>query len=240
MSIPDAMRVKAAPVRARRPAVRVETLRQIPLFAALDPEELERVRAATVVRQYRRGDIIAAQGERNAPLRIVRTGVVKLFATSSEGREQVLRVVPAGQTFGMVAALDGKPAAAGAAAVEPSTVYAIRGAEVRRLVEERPGVAQAAVGMLAGAVREMVGLAEDLSLHHVTQRVARLLLDQEVCTCERCRAHRLTQQEMAAVVGTAREVVGRALRDLQVAGIVSTQRGSVVVLDRERLRQIAG
>lgn len=143
-------------------------LRQVSLFAALGPEELERVRVATVVRQYRRGAIIAAQGERDASLRVVRTGVAKLFATSPEGQEQVLRLVPAGHTFGLVAAVDGKPSAAGAAAVEACVVYAIRGAEVRRLVAEQPDVAQAAVRALAGAVREMVGLAEELSLHRVT------------------------------------------------------------------------
>lgn len=67
-----------------------------------------------------------------------------------------------------------------------------------------------------------------------------MLLDQEECGCERCRAHRLTQQEMAAVVGTAREVVGRALRDLQAGGVVSVRRGGVGVLDRGRLRLFAG
>lgn len=225
---------------ARPTTVGVDVLRQVSLFAALGPEELERVRVATVVRQYRRGAIIAAQGERDASLRVVRTGVAKLFATSPEGREQVLRLVPAGPTFGLVAAVDGKPSAAGAAAVEACVVYAIRGAEVRRLVAEQPDVAQAAVRALAGAVREMVGLAEELSLHRVTQRVAKMLLDQEECGCERCRAHRLTQQEMAAVVGTAREVVGRALRDLQAGGVVSVRRGGVGVLDRERLRLFAG
>lgn len=226
--------------RARRTTAIMDVLRQVPLFAALSPEDLERVRATTVVRQYRRGDVIAAQGERDAPLRVVRAGVVKLFATSPEGREQVLRLVPAGHTFGLVAAVDGKPSATGAAAMEPCVVYAIRGAEVRRLVAERPDVAQAAVRTLAGAVREIVGLAEELSLHRVTQRVARLLLDQEECGCELCRAHRLTQQEMAAVVGTAREVVGRALRDLQIAGVIAVRRGGVIVRDRERLRLFAG
>lgn len=219
--------------------VELDALCQIPLFAALTPQDLERVRAATVVRRYRRGDIIGAQGARSVPLCFVRSGVVKLFSTSPEGKEQVLRLVTAGQTFNTVAALDGNPSPASAAAVEPSVVYMIQGAVLRRLIAERPSVAQAAVRSLASTVREMVTLAEELSLHHVTQRVAKLLLDQEGCTCERCRAHRLTQQEMAGVVGTAREVVGRALKELQIGGAIRTRRGYVVVLDHERLRRFA-
>lgn len=85
----------------------------------------------------------------------------------------------------------------------------------------------------------MVMLVEDLSFHHVAERIARLLIAQERCTCERCRTHRLTQQEMAAVVGTAREVVGRTLQDWQDAGIVRIQRGYIEVLNRECLHVFA-
>ena len=217
----------------------LDALRQIPLIAELRPEDLARIGAATIVRRYRRGDIIMAKGEQGGPLRYVRSGVVKLFSNSMDGKEQVLRLVASGHTFNTVAAVDGRPSPVSAAAVEPSVVYAIRGTELRKLVAERPEVARAAMLTFTSALRELVALTEDLSLHHVSGRVAKLLLDQERCTCERCRAHRLTQQEISAVVGTAREVVGRILRDMQAAGIIQVRRGCVVLLDHERLRSLA-
>lgn len=216
-----------------------EYLRQIPLFASLDEEALAQVGAATAVRHYDRGEIIEVEGEGGGSLRYVRTGFVKLATTSADGHEQVLRLVPAGQTFNLVAALDGHPSAATATALDPTTIYAIRRDVVTRLLTERPAVAQAALQALAADTRDMIALAKDLALYHVSERVARLLLDQEHCTCERCRNHYMTQQEMAAIVGTAREMVGRTLHEFQAAGIIDLHNGHVVVRDPDRLRVAA-
>jgi CRP/FNR family transcriptional regulator len=169
----------------------------------------------------------------------VRTGLAKLATTSAEGREQVLRLVPAGQTFNLISALDSQPSAATATALDLTTIYAIRREIVHRLLAEHPAVAQAALQALAADTREMIALAKDLALYHVNERVARLLLDQERCACDRCRNHYMTQQEMAAIVGTAREMVGRTLHEFQTAGIIDLHNGRVVVRDRDRLSVVA-
>lgn len=216
-----------------------DQLRQISLFTSLDDKSLAEIGAATAVRRFARGEVIAIEGERGGALRFVQSGLVKLATTSVDGREQVLRLVPAGQTFNLVAALDGQPTAATATALDPTTIYAIRRDAVSQLLAERPDVAQAALQALAADTRDMIALAKDLALYHVSERVARLLLDQERCTCDLCRHHYMTQQEMAAIVGTAREMVGRTLHDFQSAGIIELRSGRVVVRDPERLRVIA-
>lgn len=221
----------------RRPDI--DALRQLPLFAALGPADLAYLQTITQVRYYQRGEVITVEGEQDGPLGYVRSGVIKLSTISEEGREQVLRLMAAGQIFNIVAALAGGPSPTTAAAIEPGEVYTIPSGVLRRFMAVHPAVAQAAVQHLASALREMVTLVEDLSFHHVAERIARLLLEQEQRPCERCRAHRLTQQELAAVVGTAREVVGRTLQDWQDADIVRIQRGSIVVLNQERLRLLA-
>lgn len=216
-----------------------EFLRGIPLFAALDDMALGQLAAAAVTRRYDRGEVIEVEGERVSSLRIVQSGVVKLLTTAAEGREQVLRLVPEGQTFNLVAVVDGQPNSATAVALDQSTVYALDRRLVLSLVERQPEIARAAMLALAVSTREMVALAKDLALRHVTERVARLLLEQERAGCERCRRHYLTQHEMATIVGTAREVVGRTLHDLQAAGIITLDHGHVTVVDHERLRAVA-
>lgn len=217
-------------------------LRQIPLFATLGDEDLAHVAAIAVERDYERGDIILLEGARAGALHYVRSGLVKIFKTSAEGKEQVLRLIAAGNTFNDVPALDGGPNPASAAALEPSAVYLIGSAELRRLIAQRPAVAQAAVQTMAAALRHLVALVEDLSFRHVTARVAKILLDQldqEVRAPDQAAHHRLTQQEMAAMAGTAREMVGRALKDLEAAGAIAMRQGCVVVLDPVRLRLLA-
>lgn len=216
-----------------------EYLRQIPLFASLDEESLAQVAAATTVREYDRGEVIELEGERGGSLRYVRSGLVKLATTSADGREQVLRLVPAGQLFNLVAALDGQPTAATATVLDPTTIFVIQRTVVSRLLTDHSSVAQAALRALAADTRDMIALAKDLALYHVSERVARLLLDQERCTCERCRHHYMTQQEMAAIVGAAREVVGRTLHEFQAAGIIDLHNGHIIVRDSERLHVVA-
>ncbi len=217
----------------------VDMLRQIPLFATLGSEDLSHVAAMTVERHYERGDIILLEGDMGGALHYVREGVVKVFKTSVGGKEQVLRLIAAGHTFNDVPALDGGSNPASAAAMEPSVVYVIRRTELLKLIATRPEVAGAVVQTLASALRHLVALVEDLSLRHVTARVAKILLEQEASFQEEQHIYHLTQQEMAALAGTAREVVGRALKELEAAGAIEMRQGRAVVLNRERLRMLA-
>ncbi|WP_376794235.1 Crp/Fnr family transcriptional regulator [Thermogemmatispora sp.] len=221
-------------------AVAIEAIRRIPLFTTLADEDLARVAAVTRERRYERGELIIMEGERGGALYYVQSGLVKVFKLSPDGKEQVLRLISAGYTFNDVPALDGGPNPASVAALEPSTVYSIGRQELRRLIKERPAVAEGVIAALALALRHLVGLVEDLSFRHVTERVARILLEQEQALAEGRQARRLTQQEMAAIAGTAREVVGRALRELEAAGAISVRQGKVLILSQERLRLLAG
>ena len=219
--------------------VDVDMLRQIPLFATLSAADLAHVAAMTVERHYERGDIILLEGDLGGALHYVRSGLVKVFKTSVGGKEQVLRLIAAGHTFNDVPALDGGPNPASAAAMEPSVVYVIRRAELRHLIVTRPKVAEAIVQTLASALRHLVALVEDLSLRHVTARVAKILLEQEASFQDEQHLYHLTQQEMAALAGTAREVVGRALKELEAAGAIEMRQGRAVVVSRERIRLLA-
>jgi CRP-like cAMP-binding protein len=232
---------RMAHILKRRDAmpVDVEMLRQIPLFATLSAEDLAQVAAMTVVRHYDRGDLILLEGDLGGALHYVRSGLVKVFKTSVGGKEQVLRMIASGHTFNDVPALDGGPNPASAAAMEPSVVYVMRRAELRHLIITRPEVAEAVVQTLASALRHLVALVEDLSLRHVTARVAKILLDQEASSHEEQHVYHLTQQEMAALAGNAREVVGRALKELETAGAIEMRQGRAVVLSSERLSLLA-
>ncbi len=220
-------------------SIEIEMLRKIPYFSTLSPDELALVAAVTIERRYKRGDLILIAGETEGALCYVYSGLVKVFKASPEGKEQVLRLIGAGNTFNDVPALDGGPNPASVAAVEPSVVYLIRRAGLRKLITTRPEVAEAVVLTLAKTLRHLVALVEDLSLRHVTARVAKILLDQEASAQQGQQVHRLTQTEMAALVGSAREVVGRALKELETAGVIEMRHGHAVVLNKEQLRMMA-
>lgn len=223
-------------------SVQAEALRKIALFAALSPEDLAQVATVTVERRYTRGDIIILAGQEGGALYFVRKGLVKVFRTSEEGKEQTLRLIGAGHTFNDVPALDAGPNPASAMAMEPTVVYATSGAQLRRLIRERPEIALATVQTLATALRSLVALVDDLSFRHVRARVAKILMEQALvddAAGDQFVQRRLTQQEIAAMAGTAREMVGRALKELEAAGAIRSEHGHIAVVNRERLELLA-
>jgi CRP/FNR family transcriptional regulator len=111
---------------------------------------------------------------------------------------------------------------------------------------ERPGIAVAMVHTLATALRALVSLVDDLSFRHVRARVAKILLEHEqdeqvlASSADAHPFHRhLTQQEIAALAGTTREVVGRALKELEGTSAIVIAHGRITVTSRERLRILA-
>ncbi len=218
-----------------------EQIAAIPYFHDLDPHVRERVRATLFEVRLERGQMLFAEGEPAEAMYIVRTGHVKIYKLSADGREQVLRIMGPGDCFNEVPVFDEGPNPAHADALEPSSLWGIRRQDMRRLVEEHPAVAIGFLKVFAGKLRFFTRKVEDLSFKSVTSRVAKLLL--EIAEDDgrggvRLK-HQLTQQEMAAMVGTAREMVGRAFRALERERAIKLDRHRVIILSKSALSRIA-
>ncbi len=208
-------------------------LRAQPYFKALDDDELEHLGRAVIERTYEKDEVIFLEGEPCQGLYIVREGSVKIYKLSPEGREQILSYIKPIDSFNEVAVFDGGPNPANVSAAEPTTLWVVPRAAIVELIQRNPQVALAVIQNLGARLRHLVGLVEDLSLRQVSARLAKLLL--ETATSEE-RA--LTQQEMAARLGTVREMIGRSLKQLEARGLIETERGKIVILDREELEKL--
>jgi len=187
-------------------------------------------------RQYPAGQIVLLEGAASSVLYVVQAGRLKLFKTSARGREQVLRLLRPGDMFNEVAVFDEGPNPASAQAIEDCTLYLLRRRDLMRFVVERPGIALAITRTFAHRLREALALVEDLAFRDVTSRLAKILLeggDGEGAV------PRLTQELLAAMAGSRREVVGRALKALSQEGAVKLERGKIHVRDRKVLERLA-
>ncbi len=190
-----------------------------------------------VERSYPAGQIVLLEGAPSSVLYVVRSGRIKLFKTSTKGREQVLRLLRAGEMFNEVAVVDEGPNPASAQAIEDCTLYLLRRRDLLRFLVERPGIALALARNFAHRLREAIDLVEDLAFRDVTSRVAKILLDGRAGAA--ARAPWMTQELLAAMAGSRREVVGRALKALKVEGAIRLERGRIHVQDRALLEHIA-
>lgn len=210
-----------------------ELLRGTPYFARLDDPGLDEVITIAIARRYGQGQRLFTEGhsEGRASLHVVDAGLVRVFKTSAEGREQVLRLMRPGEAFSDVPVFDGGAYPASADAVEPSAVLAIPRDGLMPLMDRYPEIAVGALQNVAARLRHMTALVEDLSLRRVMSRVARLLL-------ENPDQIRLTQSQMATMVGTAREMVNRSLHTLEDRGVIQLRGQEIIILDHAQLAEI--
>jgi CRP/FNR family transcriptional regulator len=235
LATPPAVRGPEVRARQKPRAVSARELRVLPspFFAALASHDLEALGGAMFQRSYPAGQIVLLEGAASSVLYVVQAGRLKLFKTSPRGREQVLRLLRPGDMFNEVAVFDEGPNPASAQAIEDCTLYLLRQRDLLRFVAERPGVALAITRTFARRLREALVLVEDLAFRDVTSRLAKILLEGHDA------GPRLTQELLAAMAGSRREVVGRALKALSLDGAVKLERGRIHVRDRKMLEQLA-
>ena len=219
-------------------AVEVTFLKSIPYFSRLSTDELNSVKELVFEKNAERGGIIFLEGETAEALYFVGTGAVKMFSTSVDGKEQVLNIVRPGDSFNDVPIFDGGPNLASAQAMGPVTLYGILKHDLNVFLQDHPRIAINIVSLLAAQVRHLVSLVEDLSFRPVVSRVAKILL--EYAGDGKGLGKRLTQQDMAAIAGTAREVVSRSLRALESDGVIRMDRHRIMITDRAALKDTAG
>ena len=217
-------------------AVQLEFLKSILYFSDLGLAELESIRKLVFEKTADRAEMVLLEGESAANLYFVASGVVKVFKTSAEGKEQILSIVRPGESFNDVPIFDGGPNPASARAMGPVLLYGIKKNDMEAILRDHPQIALNVIKVLARRVRHLVSLVEDLSFKHVIGRVAKILF--EHIGGEVGRGPRLTQQEMAAMAGTAREIVGRSLKTLEEEGAIKLDRHRIIITDKEALQNI--
>jgi CRP/FNR family cyclic AMP-dependent transcriptional regulator len=211
----------------------VQALRRISLFADLSGDALARMARVAYVRTCAPGEAIIFEGDPCQAAYFIAEGQVRVYRLSPGGREQVLARLGSGQTFNTVPPF--QPHGLNHATVEALTavtLHVITCDDFRRLVGECAELALAVIQDFADRLDHLTNLVEDLSLRTVRGRLARFLLEHaEAGEVTR----RWTQEEIAAHLGTVRDMVGRTLRTFADAGLVQMERQRIVLLDREEL-----
>ncbi len=216
--------------------VQLEFLKRIPYFSSVGPADLESIKKLVFERFADRGETVVLEGEPASNLYFVASGAVRVFKTSAEGKEQILSIVRPEESFNDVPIFDGGLNPASARAMGPVLLYGMKKNDMEATLRNHPQVAVNVTKVLAKRVRQLVSLVEDLSFRHVISRVAKILFEQ--ISGETSSGPRLTQQEMAAMAGTAREVVGRSLKALEEQGVIKLDRHRIVITDKEALQKI--
>jgi CRP/FNR family transcriptional regulator len=211
-------------------------LKSIPYFSVMNSAELETIKQSFSEKTLQRGEVILREGEPSDILYFVVAGAVKIFKTSSQGKEQILSIARPGEALNDIPVFDGGANPTNAQTLGPVILYSINKDKLQSIMQQYPKVALNASRVLAQRMRQLVSLVEDLSFRHVLGRVTKILLS-HAGDSDGTKEH-LTQQEMAAMAGTAREVVARSLKALEEQGHIRLERHRIVITDRKSLEDI--
>lgn len=217
-------------------------LKKTPLFANLTEAELQALVVRTSRKRFQQGALLFAEGDPCAGLFLVAAGKIRIFKLSASGREQVLAVEGPGSSFAELPVFDGGNYPAAASAMEDTEVLFISRKDFQNFCREHPDVALKVIAVVGSRLRRLVGIIEELSFTTVRQRLIALVLrlaqadgtpSKEGIHVELTKSH----QDLAAELGTVRELVSRNLSRLQAEGFLEVEGRKIVVKDLPGLKR---
>jgi CRP/FNR family transcriptional regulator len=218
---------------------RIAVLRKTALFADLDENELAYIVDRVVSREFHAGEMIFSEGDPCPGLWVIESGKVKIFKSAASGREQVLAFEGPGGSVAELPVFDGGNYPASAAAVSDSALLFVSKEDFRLLCLKFPAVALKVLRVVGRRVRELVAIIEELSFSTVRHRLASLLLRLARYGERKAGAVEVvlpaSQQELAAQIGTVRELVSRGLGRLQGEGIIVIDGRKIMIRDLKAL-----
>lgn len=224
----------------------VELLRRLPIFAELDDHALAQLGERCVTRVVGAGHVLFTAGEECRGLYIVHEGRVRIFRVSPAGREQVLHIEGAGRPVAELPLFDGGPYPASAVTIEETRLVFLPRQDFEYLYRSHADIAQAVIRGLGKRLRHLVRVAETLAFRDVAARLAMLLADYAARSNPSTTNGPIelvldrTQEELALEIGTARESVSRAMKQLRRKGLIeSVGAGRLRIRSIDELRAMA-
>ena len=219
----------------------VNTLRRCQLFTGLPVVDLEAIAEATLVKSLERGEYLFHEGDRATGFYVVQRGAVNVHRVNAAGKEQVIHVFRAGDSFAEVALATPTGYPADARALEPTQVLLVQKDEILALLKRQPELALRMLGSMSSHLRVLVGQIEDLTVKDVETRLANWLVKR----CPNPKAESPVKIELtvakgvlAAELGTISETFSRTLAKFREQRLITVKGKIITVLSPAKLNAL--
>jgi CRP-like cAMP-binding protein len=221
-----------------------DALKDCPLFAGLSPEDLKKLRAIAITKQAKKKQILFSDGEETKGFYVVLSGKVKIFKVSPEGKEQILHIVTAPDTFAEAALFLGGTYPAFAEALSDCQLFFFPKRSFIQLIEKNPQLSINMIVTLSHYLKRFAMLIEELSLKEVSSRIAKYLLDLSLRLVKEGKGAEevdldLSKTQLALKLGTISETLSRTLGKMRAKGIIDVRKNRILILDRKALEELA-
>lgn len=208
-------------------------LSDVSLFADLSEEELESMSQLASFKTYPKNTIIISEGDFSDTLYGVLSGKLKVYLSDDEGKEIIINILEKGDYFGELALIDEAPRSASVMTTEETRLVAISKQAFEESLTRHPTIAIRVIKGLSSRLRNLTENVKSLALMDVYGRVARTLLDlAETEDGKQVIKQRLTQRDIANMVGASREMVSRILKDLSIGGYITIRNKTITINEK--------
>lgn len=206
-------------------------------------EPSSQLRSRGITRRYARGSVLCREQQPSDAVFLLQAGRVKVSYLAPEGREVVLALRGPGDVIGELGVLDGGPRSATVTAIDDVEAVVVPAARYRDLVASDPELSFRLLRLVIGRLRDSDRMLVEHGAYDASRRVAIRLLELAKRFGETPAQHltvQLSQDDLAAWSGASREAVNKVLRSLREDGTITTGRGTITILDPDRLARLAG
>ncbi len=208
----------------------MEGIKSLEYFKSLNDDIINDLKTSFKEEIYKAGENIFIEGDKSGGIYFVASGTAKVYKSSKDGKEQILKLIYAGDSFNDVTVFTDGINPASADAVTDVRLYLLSRENIIGLIYKYPEVSLNIIRSFAGKLKYLTNRIEDLSLKHTQERIANILLLFD--------GQKLSQKIIADIAGTAREVVSRALKDFTSKGIIKIDKRDIIILDKKKLKDL--
>ena len=220
-------------------------IQQIPLFAELETQELEKLDSCLRTKKYKKDCAVVLETDKGSTLLIINKGQVKISRVSESGKEVILAILGEGDFFGELSLLDGLARSANVITLTEAELFLLEREDFLKLIEEKPTIAIGLLKELAFRLRKSDTQIKSLSLFDATGRVAITLLQiaEDSGTIKNGIVHidnLPSQRDLANMAGTSRETISRVMNMFEEEGIIKREQGKFILYNYDEFKEKYG
>jgi CRP/FNR family transcriptional regulator len=212
----------------------------VPLFDGLPSEQLDAIRRIAVEKRYNKGQTIFSEGDKTTGFFVIVEGRVKIYKVSSEGKEQILHIFEAGQSFGEVTVFTGQRMPANAQTLAQTHLLLFARNAFVDLLSSNSSLAMNLLGIMSKKLRQFAAQIENLSLKEIPARLASYLiyLSEEQGTDDSVTLN-ISKGQLASLLGTIPETLSRIFAKLSGQNLIRVEGPKIIFMDRDGIESLA-
>lgn len=217
-------------------------LKQISIFTQLAEEFLQKIDSISIIRTYTKGRIIFMEGEPGEAFFYIKSGLVKIYKVSSEGKEHILHILNEGHVFAEVTLFNNTAYPATAEVLEDAQIGIIKNSDLEKLIAENPMLSLELIKYLNNRLVEAQNKVRNLALYDTFGRTAQALVklaeEHGKKTNEGIELDLgISRQELADIVGTTRETVIRVLAVFKKEKSIELEKSNIIIKRLDKIKQ---